>query len=151
MLEEIIYKDYITALKSKEKAKVEFLSFIRAELKNRAIFLKKEKLEDSQVIEILKKQKKKLSELKDSLANKGPRQDILEKLNYEMSLLEGYLPSPLSKEEVVEIVEAVIKELGASSLRDMGKVMGAVLKKAGGRAEPKDIAPIVKEKLTNLS
>ncbi len=150
MLEERIYKDYIQALKSKEKEKFEFLGFLRAELKNKAISLRKEKLEDKEVIEILRKQKKKLLEFRDSV-EKSSRQDILAKLDNEISIIEEYLPTSLSKEEISKIVEELIKEVGASSLKDMGKVMKVALERVSQRAEAKDIAQIVKEKLSSLS
>lgn len=148
MLEEKIYADYVRALKAKEKDKAQFLSFLRAELKNQAINLKKEILDDVQVIDVLKKQKKKLLDSKEQI-EKSTRQDLLIQVNSEIAVLEGYLPQSLPKEEIVKIIEEAVLELGASSIKDMGKVMKLSLEKLAGRADSKEVSQIVKDKLSN--
>ncbi|MFH1768844.1 MAG: GatB/YqeY domain-containing protein, partial [Candidatus Omnitrophota bacterium] len=90
MLEERIYQDYLDALRAKNKGKYQFLSFIRAEIKNFAIHLRKDKLDDSQVLAVLNKQKKHLQETLDSGALLE-RRDIIDSANNEMSVLAQYL------------------------------------------------------------
>jgi hypothetical protein len=148
MLEEKIYKDYLEALKSKDKHKREFLSFIRAELKNAAIELRIKELDDSEVLKVLKKVRRRLGETKESIASSG-RKEYIESLDRELAILDGYLPKPLSEPELLEIIDQVISELGASSLKDMGRVMKEVLAKVGVRVEAKKVSEIVKSKLSS--
>ncbi|MBP7088342.1 MAG: GatB/YqeY domain-containing protein [Candidatus Omnitrophica bacterium] len=148
MLEERIYQDYLTALKSKDRQKTDFLSLVRSELKNQCINLKKEKLEDSEVLSILKKQQKRLLEAKESILT-SKRADLIENLEKELSIIEGYLPQPLSNSELSGIIQDVINKTGASSIKEMGKVMKEVLNIAGARADSKIISSLVKEKLTS--
>lgn len=147
-LEDKIYKDYVDALKSKNRPKAEFLSFIRAELKNSAIEFKKDKLDDNEVLNALKKQKKRLEESYEMM-QKSQRADILDGLKVELSILDEYLPRQLSDAELSQLVEQTIKDTGASSIKDMGRVMKEILAKAGASADSKKVSEIVKAKLTN--
>jgi len=147
MLEDKIYKDYIQALKSRDKEKVQFLSFLRAELKNHAKSLKKEKLEDSLALDILKKQKKRLLESKEFI-DKSDREDLIKKAENEIAVIDGYLPQPLPRQEVVKIIDEVISEIGAFSMKDMGKVMKLALERLASRADSKEVSGIVKGKLS---
>lgn len=148
ILEDKIYKDYVDALKSKNRHKSDFLSFIRAELKNSAIELKKDKLDDNEVLTALKKQKKRLEETKAAV-QQSQRADILEGLKTELAILDGYLPRQMSDSELASLVEQTIKEMGASSIKDMGRVIKEILSKAGASVDSKKVSEIVKTKLTN--
>ncbi len=147
MLEERIHSDYIAALKSKNKHKSGFLSFIRADLKNKAIELKKEKLDDDEVLLVLQKQKKRLEDTKESIEKSG-RTELLQEVNIEFSILAEYLPKALSENELVTIIDEVISSTGASSMKDMGAVMKEVRSRAGARADAKKVSELVKQKLT---
>jgi uncharacterized protein YqeY len=147
MLSDRIQKDYIDALKAKNKHKVDFLSFIRAEIKNSAIDLRKEKLDDNEVLTVIKKQKKRLQDSKESFTSSG-RTDLIESLEKELNILDEYLPKPLEDSELTQIIEAIIAETNASSMKDMGKVMKEVLAKVGVRADSKKVSEIVKGKLS---
>jgi len=148
MLEERIYKDYLEAFKNRDKHKVDFLSFIRAELKNAAINLRKEKLDDNQALAVLNKQKKRLQEAKESVAPSG-RTDVIQSLERELAILDEYLPKPLEDSELVKIIDQVISETGAGSMKEMGRVMKEVLAKVGVRAEAKKVSELVKNKLSS--
>jgi len=148
MLEEKIYKDYLKALKAKDKHKIDFLSLIRAELKNRAIDLKKEKLDDPEVLAVLKKQQKRLQDAKESIASSS-RKDLLADIERELAIVNEYLPQPLSPEELSQMITEVITETGASSMKDMGRVMKEALAKVGARADSKSVSQLVKEKLSS--
>lgn len=149
LLEDKIYKDYVGALKARDKSKSDFLSFIRAELKNKAISLKKEKLDDAEVIGVLNKQKKRLEETKESISSSS-RKELIENVNNELAVLEKYLPEPLDDESILKIIEESILEIGASSIKDMGKVMKQVLAKTSGKADSRKISEIVRQKLSSL-
>lgn len=146
MLEEKIYEDYLKALKGRDKHRTDFLSFIRAELKNSAIELRKEKLEDNEVLSVLNKQRKRLEETKQDISTSG-RADLIESADKELSLLHQYLPQPLTEKELSEIIERVISQTGAASIKDMGKVMKDVLAQTGVRADSKKASDLVRNKL----
>ena len=150
MLEDKLYKDYVEAMKAKNRQKSDFLSFVRAELKNTAINLKKDKLDDAEVLNVIKKQKKQLEEAKETIKD-GQREEARQALIKEIAILEEYLPKQLSESELTSVIEQVIKDTGAASMKDMGKVMKEVVAKVGAAADSKKISDIVKAKLTPQS
>ena len=78
----------------------------------------------------------------------GNREDLVAQETSELEILDTYLPEQMTEEQLVPIVQAVIAEVGASSMKDMGKVMPAVLAKTGGAADGKLISNIVKSELS---
>ena len=146
MLEEKIMEDYKKAMKEKEALKVSVLSFLRAELKNAAIDKKKDKLEDSEVIAVVKKQVK---QRQDSIEQfkAGGRQDLVEKETKELEILKSYLPQQLSEDKIREIIEEAVRETGACGPQDMGKLMKALLPKLSGGADNKLVSELVKARL----
>lgn len=147
MLEDKIYQDYTQALRAKDRSKIDFLSLIRADIKNQAINLRKGKLEDGEILAVLKKAQKKLQDAKEIIAKSG-RTDLLEGLEKELAILAAYLPKPLEEDKILVIISTVINELSASSIKDMGKVMKEVLARVGVRADSKKVSSLVKEKLS---
>ncbi len=147
MLEDKIYQDYIQALKAKDKQKRSYLSLIRADLKNQAINLKKEKLDDSDTLAVLKKAQKRLQDAKESIIQ-SQRTDLLQDLEKELKILSEYLPEPLTDAELSKIVNQVIGELKACSMKNMGQVMKEVLSQVGVRADSKKVSNMVKERLS---
>ena len=103
-------------------------------------------LTDEQIIELIAKEVKKR---KDSIADyeKGGREDLVNQINEEISYLEKYLPKQLTEEEITVIVKQIIAELGATTMKDMGKVMKAAKEKMGVTADGKTINKVVKENL----
>jgi len=146
MLHDKIYQDYVSAMKAKDKFKVEFLSFVRGHLQNKSIELKKEKLDDNEVLAVLTKQKKQLEDAKSQMESSG-RPEMIDKTEKELLVIGEYFPEAMSEQEVLEIIEKVISESGASSMKDMGAVMKEVLAKVGARADSKIVSSIVKDKL----
>ena len=148
MLENKIYQDYTQALKDKHRQKIDFLSLIRSDIKNQAIDLKKDKLEDTEVLLVLKKSQKKLQDAKESFI-KADRADLLKDVEEELIILGEYLPKALEESELIEIVDTVINETSASSMKDMGRVMKEVLVRTGVRADSKTVSNLVKMKLSS--
>lgn len=148
MLEQKISADYIQAMKNKDTVKSSALSFLRAQIKNLIIEKRTDKLEDADVIVIIKKQVKQRQE---SIAQfeKGGRADLAEKEKREMEILQGYLPQQASEQETEAAVRQVIAETGASSMKDMGNVMKAALAKLEGRADNKIVSDLVKKCLSS--
>ena len=149
MLEEQITKDYITAMKSKDSVKASTLNFLRAQLKNVKIDKKLEGVDDVEAIAVIKKQVK---QRQDSIEQftQGGRQDLVDKEKAELEILKIYLPQELPEEEVKVLVLESIKEVGAGSMKDMGKVMKAVGIKVAGRADNRMVSVLVKKALMEL-
>jgi len=146
MLQRRIGADYIQAMKDKDSLKSATLNFLRAQIKNAVIEKRSEDLADAEVIAIIKKQ---IKQRQDSIEQytKGGRAELAEKEKREMEVLQSYLPAALSGEELRQIVDEIIKETQAQSLKDMGMVMKMVLTKAGGRADNRQVSQLVKEAL----
>ena len=104
-------------------------------------------LDDEGVLDVIAKQ---LKQRRDSLPDyeKSGREDLIAQLKREMELLMEYLPQQLSHEEIVEIVKDAIAQTGASQIKDMGKIMAAVMPKTKGRADGKEINAIARELLS---
>ena len=136
------------AMKSKNEAALRGLRAIKAEI----IKAKTEPGANGQITEEaeVKMLQKMMKQRKDSLEiyQQQNRQDLVQKEQEEMSIIEKFLPAQLSNEDLQKEVEAIIAETGASSPADMGKVMGAATKKLAGRAEGKAISAMVKELLS---
>lgn len=144
-LKERLQEDWKQALKAKEKSKAETISMARAAV----LQVEKtdgNKLSDEQVIEVLAKEVKQRREAILEF-EKGNRQDLVDKANEEIEILLGYLPQQLSEEEISEIVRQAVDELGAGSIKDMGKVMALIMPKTKGRADGKLVSQIVKQYL----
>lgn len=144
-LKERLQEDWKQALKAKEKSKAETISMARAAV----LQVEKtdgNKLSDEQVIEVLAKEVKQMREAILEF-EKGNRQDLVDKANEEIEILLGYLPQQLSEEEISEIVRQAVDEVGAGSIKDMGKVMALIMPKTKGRADGKLVSQIVKQYL----
>jgi len=146
-LEEKILNDFNVARKNRDERRISTLSFLRAQLKNAAIEKRKDKLDDPEVIAIIKKLVK---QREDSIEQfkKGNRDDLVDKETQEKEILISYLPEMLSEEELSNIVDDVIKELGVEDLKGMGKVMKEVIARAEGRADNKKLSELVKAALS---
>ena len=147
MLENDISRDLRAALKAGDKLTVSSLRMLMAEVKNKKIEERADELKDSDLIRVIQKMVKRH---KESIAKfeEGGRSDLAEKEANEMSVLEKYLPEMMTEEEIASIVDEEVRNAGASSIRDMGKVMGAVIARVEGRAEGGTISGLVKKRLS---
>ena len=148
MLEEKISKDYVEAMKAKDSLRSSTLNFLRSQLKYVLIDKKMTQLPDMEVIIVIKKQIKQRQESIEQY-QKGGRQDLADKEAAELVILKAYLPQEMSEEELKKVIEGVIKETQASSIKDMGKVMKAVAEKVSGRADNKVVSDLVKKSLSS--
>lgn len=140
-----LLEDLKEAMKEKNEIKKNAIQMVRAGI----LQIEKDKgieLTDEQIIELIAKEVKKR---KDSIADyeKGEREDLVNQINEEISYLEKYLPKQLTEEEITVIVKQIIAELGATTMKDMGKVMKAAKEKMGVTADGKTINKVVKENL----
>jgi len=149
MLEEKINEDYIKAMKGRDKVRSSTLNFLRAHIKNILIEKRIDKLEDSDVITVIKKQVKQRQE---SIVQfeKGGRQDLAGKESLELAILKEYLPEEMSEQEIEGLVTSSIEEAQAESMKDMGKVMKIVTGKVQGRADNKLVSELVKRALSQV-
>ena len=145
MLIEKIETDLKDALKSKDQIKVSTLRLLKSALGYLAIE-KKDDLKDDDVISVIKKQVK---QRKDSIEGfkKGNREDLAQKERSELEILKVYLPKEITPEALSAIIDEAINETGASTPKDMGMVMKAVIAKTKGSADGKTLSSIVNEKL----
>jgi uncharacterized protein YqeY len=134
--------DLKAAMKEKDAVKKACVTMLRAAVKQVEIDERVE-LNDDQIVDIVAKQiKQKKGAIEEF--SKGDRQDLVDEAQAEIDFLMTYLPEQLSEEEVKALVEATIVEMGASSMKDMGKVMGAMKAKTAGRADSKVVSDMVK-------
>mgnify|MGYP004508437253 FL=1 len=145
MLKEKLLEDLKNSMKNKNIIRKNVVQMIRAAI----LQVEKDKgieVTDEQIIEIMAKEAKKR---KDSIEDykKGGREDLVKQIEEEIAIISEYLPKQLSKEEVAEIVKQVIAEVGATSIKDMGKVMKSAKEKIGAASDGKTINEVVKEQL----
>ena len=148
MLEDKITQDYIQAMKSREALKASALSFLRAQIKNVMIDKRVEKAADEDVITVIKKQVKQRQDSIEQFA-KGGRQELADKEQAEIRVLEGYLPAAADPAAVEQAVVDAILETAATSPKDMGRVMKAAMARlAGQTVDGKTVNELVRKKLT---
>ena len=135
------------AMKAGEKAKMMGLRNIIGKIKAAQID-KGEALTDEESLKILKTAAKQLKESIDQY-QKGGRDDLADKEAFELTLLEKYLPEQLSEEHIRQTVKNIVKNTGAGSMLDMGKVMGATMQELAGSADGKIVQKIVQEELSS--
>ena len=131
-LREKINQQFNTALKNKNKTLVSTLRLIIAAIKERDIANrkggKKEEVKDQEIIKVLQKMKKQRQD-SASLYEKGGRQELLNVEKAEIEIIDTFLPKQLNEEETKKICKEIIESIGASSIKDMGKIMASLKQK----------------------
>ncbi len=145
-LEEKILEEMKQAMKANDKIRLSAIRMIRSSLKNKEIELRR-KLEDEDIFKVIQGMVRKGEESVEQF-QAGRRIDLVEKETAEIEILKSFLPQPITQEEIVRIIDETIQETQASSMKDLGKVMKAVMPKLGGKADGKVINQLVKEKLS---
>ncbi len=140
---ENIEKDLFAAMKDKKSDIVRTLRMAMASIKY-AEKDKRKPLDELEVVNVLQKEIKVRQESIEE-AQKGNRQDIIDENEHDISILEKYLPAPLSETELEELVKKIIVETGAESIKDMGKVMPAAVQQVQGRAANSAISQAVRK------
>ena len=145
MLVEKLKKDMIEAMKNKDKEKLTVIRMVKAALDKERID-KKAEVNDDLLIDVVNKQVKMRN---DSLEEfkKANRADLIKQTEEELEILKDYLPEQLSEEEVIAIIEEVINEDNAETIKDMGKVMKEVTPKVKGKTDMKFVSEIINYKL----
>ena len=151
-IKEKIEQDLITALKAKEP-RLSILRMLKSAIKNAEIEKRTKSgagedvsLTDDEVMALLRKQVKQLEEAMIDF-QKGNRLDLVEKNQEELVVIKAYLPQAMGEEELQALVDSTLSELGEVSAKDLGKIMGAVMKKTGGKADGNKVREMVSKKL----
>ena len=133
------------AMREGDTARRDALRLILSSLQGAEKELQRE-LHDDEELQVLQRERKKRIEAADAF-RAGGREEQAEKEEAELDVLEEFMPDPLSEEEVEEIVDDVIAEVGATSMRDIGRVMADVMPQVAGRADGSSVSQLVREKL----
>ncbi|UJL44880.1 GatB/YqeY domain-containing protein [Virgibacillus sp. NKC19-16] len=144
---EQLNQDMKQAMKEKDKEKLSVIRMIKASLQNELINLGKDNLSEDEELTILSRE---LKQRKDSLQEfkTAGRDDLVEKLDTEVNILQEYMPKQLTDEELEAVVQQAIQEVNATSKKDMGKVMSAIMPKVKGKADGTQINKLVQKQLS---
>lgn len=142
---EKLKQDMVEAMKAKDKDRLTTIRMIKGDLDKEHIDKKRE-INDDLLIEVVNRG---IKQRKDSIAEfeKGGRNDLIEKTQAEIEILQSYLPAQLSEEEVSLIIDEAFQIVNPEGPRDMGKIMKEVQPKLKGRADMKQVSEIIKSKL----
>ena len=148
MIKEELLKELKEAMQNKDTLKKETITMLRAAVLQVEKDSQKE-LSEGEIEAIVAKEVKKR---KESIVDfeKGGREDLVNQTNKEIEILSKYLPEQLTEEEIRKLTLEAITSVGALSMKDMGKVMGALREKTQGKADGKLVSDVVKEELSKL-
>lgn len=143
MLKEKLLEDLKNSMKEKNNLRKNVIQMVRAVI----LQIEKDKnieLDDQKILEVIAKECKKR---KDSLSDyeKAEREDLISQIKQEIEILDEYLPKQMSEEELTNILEEIVKNLGATSMKDMGRVMKEAKERIGLAADGKTINEVVKK------
>lgn len=143
-----ILNDLKDAMKAQDKVRLAVIRSVKSAMQMEEINVK-HSLSDDELIGVLAKQVK---TRKESIVEfvKGNRDDLVSATEKEIEILNTYLPSQLSKEEAVKIIEEAFLDVKPQGQQDMGKIMGLITPKLKGRYDMKEVSSIVKEKIQSL-
>ncbi len=137
--------DLKDAVRARDAVRTSTIRLARAAFQNAEID-RRRPLTDAEGIEVLQREVKRRREAIEGF-ERGGRVDLVQKEQLEMAILLGYLPTALPPEELQRMVAEVIREVGATSERDFGRVMGQVMRRVAGRAEGRAVEQVVRETL----
>lgn len=146
-LKEQLAEDLKSAMRSKDTVRKDVVTMIRSSIKQIEVDERKE-CSDDDVTGIIVKQVK---QRKDSLEafEQGQRQDLIEQTKAEITILETYLPTPLTEEELEDIVKEAVSATQAQTMKDMGRVMTRVMEQVKGKADGKTVNELVRRHLSS--
>lgn len=149
-LKEQIGEDIKTAMKAKDKVRLQTVRGIKKAILDKEVELRpkgQDSLTPEQEIELLSQQAKQRRDSIEQFTNAG-REELAEKEAQELAIIETYLPEQVSDDEIASIIDRIIADSGASTMKDLGKVMGPAMKELKGKADGKKIQELVKSKLS---
>ena len=140
-----IEKELTTAMKERDTSRRDALRLILASLRSAEKELQRPLHEDEE-LQVLQRERKRRLESIEAFAEAG-RDERAGKERHELDVLEEFMPDPLSEDELEQIVDDAIAEVGATSMRDLGRVMADVMPQIAGRADGSAVSQLVREKL----
>ena len=140
-----IQEDVKNAMRAQQREQLAVLRLVTAAIKQKEVDERVD-LNDEQVLAVLDKMAKQRRESLEQYQKAG-RDDLADQEQFELDLIQTYLPEPLSEEELAALIQSTIAETGASSIRDMGSVMNALRGQVQGRADMKAVSQAVKNQL----
>ena len=140
-----IDEDVHAAMRARDKARLGTLRMVTAAIKQLEID-RQTTLDDAAVVSVLETMRKQRRDAHTQFADAG-RMDLAEQEAFEISVIESYLPEPLSEEELATLIDGAVNDTGAASMKDMGRVMGALKDKVQGRADMGQVSALVKAHL----
>ena len=147
-LKEQLFNDLKQAMKDKDTVKKDIVQMVRAGV----LQLEKDNkvnASDEDVMAVITKEIKKLNDVVPDFEKAG-RQDLIDEANTKIAILKAYLPEQMSEDAIRQLIRQTVEKTGAVSMKDMGKVMGAVSAQTKGRADNKLVSQLVKEILSSL-
>ncbi|PSR28603.1 hypothetical protein SAMN00768000_0630 [Sulfobacillus thermosulfidooxidans DSM 9293] len=146
-LREQLNEDLKSAMRAKDQARLSVIRSIKAGILAQETRSERTTLDDEGILQVIVKE---IKERKDANSEfeKAGRQDLVEKNLKEIEILSSYLPEPLSEDELAQLIDAAITACGATSPKDMGKVMAIVNPQIRGRADGRHVADLVKARLS---
>lgn len=148
-LKDRIGEEIKSAMKAKDKIRLETVRSIKKAILEKEVALRpkgQDSLTEEQEIELLVQQAKQRRDSIEQYQQAG-REDLAEKEAQELKIIEAYLPQQLDDEELNSVLDEIIASVGATSAKDLGKVMGVAMKQLKGKADGKKIQALVKDKL----
>jgi len=142
-----IQEDVKNAMRAHQREQLATLRLVTAAIKQKEVDERID-LDDAQVLAVLDKMVKQRRESLEQYRQAG-RDDLADKEQFELDLIQSYLPEQLGEKELADLIRSTITELGASSIRDMGSVMGALQSQVQGRADMKAVSQAVKKQLSS--
>ena len=145
---EQIDKDYVQAYKAKDAVRVGVLRLLKTAVKNRLVDLRRPggTLSDEEMLDVIIKEGKQRQDSIEQYTAAG-RTDLADKEAAELAIIQDYLPKALSPEELSQLIDTTISEVGATTPRDMGKVISAIMATHKGRVDGKALSEAVKARL----
>ena len=145
-LKERLNEEMKLAMKAKDKTRLSAIRMVRAAIRNKEIE-KKTELDDDGISEVIANQIKRRKEAIE-MAQQAGRDELVESETVQVETLQAFLPEQFSEDEIEVLVVKVIEEVGAASMRDMGKVMGKLIPQVRGKADNALVSQIVRKKLS---
>lgn len=147
-IKEQLMADMKVAMREKNQQKLEPIRFLQSAIKNKEIELRPNEITEQDELAVVKKM---ASQLKDAITQfeSAGRNDLADKEKAQLAVIGAYMPAEMPKDQLEKLIDQVIKETSASSMKDMGNVIKATIEKAAGAADSKMISQIVKDRLSN--
>ena len=150
-VKETILADLITAMKAKDTKRLQVLRSLKAKLLEKEIEQRsggKAELSNEDALAVLTKAAKQRKESIDQYTA-GNRLDLVDVEKIELEIIESYLPTPMSEDEIIDLIDNQINKVGATGMQDIGKVMGPIMGQLKGKADGSLVNKLVKQRLEN--